>query len=142
MNDGGGLCKTESLTQTLYKMAKTELGKIPPHSIEAEKSVLGSLLIDKNAIIKIADLINPDDFYHDANGIIYEGIFSLFHKRVPLDLLTLADTLEKNDKLDLVGGRVYLAELTEEVPTSSHVLQYASIVKEKSTLRKLIRAGR
>ncbi|MBU2524046.1 replicative DNA helicase [Patescibacteria group bacterium] len=122
-------------------MSQNELSKIPPHSIEAEKSVLGSLLIDKDAIIKVADMLKPEDFYHDSNAIIYDAVFQLFSSRTPLDLLTLANNLEKSEKLDLVGGRAYLAELTDEVPTSTHIIQYASIVKEKSTLRNLIKAG-
>lgn len=117
------------------------LNKIPPHNLDAEKSVIGSLLIDKNAIIKIADILFPDDFYQDANGIIFDGVLTLFHLRQPIDILTLSEVLERNEKLDLVGGRAYLAELAEEVPTATHVVQYALIVKEKSTLRRLIKAG-
>jgi replicative DNA helicase len=115
--------------------------KIPPHSQEAEKSTLGSLLIDKHAIIKIADLLQPDDFYYEQNSIIYRGILELFQKRSPIDLVTLANLLEDGNDLEKIGGRSYLAELTHVVITATHVLQYATIVKQKSTLRKLLKAG-
>ena len=117
------------------------LAQVPPHSLDAEKSVLGSILIDKNAIIKVADLLRPDDFYYEKNSIIYSAILALFQKRSPIDLLTLASYLEDNDELEKVGGRSYLAELTHAVITATHVFQYGQIVKQKSTLRKLLKAG-
>lgn len=117
------------------------LNKIPPHNLEAEKSVLGSILIDKNAIVQVADLIGADDFYHDTHALIFDAILTLFQKRQPIDILTVSEILERSEKLDLAGGRAYLAELAEEVPTATHVGQYALIVKEKSTLRRLIKAG-
>lgn len=115
--------------------------QVPPHNLDAEKSVLGSLLIDKDAIIKVADLIRAEDFYYEQNSIIYHGIMELFHRRTPIDLLTLASTLEDQGDLEKVGGRSYLAELTQAVITATHVVQYATIVKQKSTLRKLLKAG-
>ena len=122
-------------------MSKNDLAKIPPHSQDAEKSVLGSLLIDKDAIIKIADLIGPDDFYYEQNAVVYRAIMELFKKRTPIDLLTIATHLEDQKLLDKIGGRSYLAELTHVVITSTHVYQYAQIVKQKSTLRRLLKAG-
>lgn len=115
--------------------------KVPPHSLEAEKSTLGSLLIDKEAITRIADLLQAEDFYHESHGTIYQAIFDLFDKRSPIDLLTVTNVLEERKQLEQVGGASYLAELTNEVPTASHVYNYALIVKHKSTLRKLIKAG-
>ncbi len=115
--------------------------RIPPHSLEAEKSVLGSIMVEKNALLKIADLIAPDDFYYDVHGTIYAGMMELFSKRAPIDILTLRTWLKDNEKLDEVGGQTYLEELVNEVLTASHVYQYATIVKSKSTLRKLISAG-
>jgi replicative DNA helicase len=115
--------------------------RIPPHSLEAEKSVLGSIMVEKNAILKIADLIYPEDFYFDVHGIIYAGMLELFAKRSPIDLLTVRTWLKDNGKLDEVGGQTYLEEVCNEVLTASHVFQYALIVKQKSTLRKLITAG-
>src|SRR3989338_2940689 len=117
------------------------LAQVPPHSLDAAKSVLGSILIEKNAIIKVADLLRPDDFYYEKNSIIYAAILALFQKRSPIDLLTLASYLEDNDELEKVGGRSYLAELTHAVITATHVFQYGQIVKQKSTLRKLLKAG-
>ncbi|MBU1017652.1 replicative DNA helicase [Patescibacteria group bacterium] len=115
--------------------------KVPPHSKEAEQSVLGSILIDKDAIIKIADLIKSEDFYYDAHKMIYEVIRDLFNRHDPIDLLTVANLLEERKQIDTVGGPAYLAELTSAVPTSTHVFKYAQIVKNKSTLRKMIKAG-
>ena len=115
--------------------------RVPPHSLEAEKAVLGSLLIDKEAIIKVADLINSDDFYHDVHGLIYRAIVDLYEKRSPIDLLTAKTILEDRKQLEIIGGASYLAMLTAEVHTSTHIYNYALIVKQKSTLRKLIKSG-
>lgn len=115
--------------------------QVPPHNLEAEQSVLGSILIDSDALIKMVDMITVGDFYAEQNGIIYSAILELFHKRNPIDLLTVATVLEDKDELSKVGGRAYLAELTQAVITSTHILQYATIVKAKSTLRKLLKAG-
>ncbi|MDA1060711.1 MAG: replicative DNA helicase, partial [bacterium] len=114
---------------------------VPPHSLDAEKSVIGSLLIDKDAVIKISDFLKSEDFYHDAHRIIYQAISDLYDKRSPIDLITLSNILEDRNELKLVGGASYLALLANEVPTSTHVFQYATIVKEKAILRKLILAG-
>ena len=122
-------------------MADAPFSKIPPHSLEAEKATLGSLLLDKEAVIKVADFLQPGDFYYDTNGIIYQAMLDLYTKRMPIDLRILATFLEDHAKLEIIGGMSYLAELTSEVPTATHVLQYALIVKHKSTLRKLIQAG-
>ncbi|MBU0727163.1 replicative DNA helicase [Patescibacteria group bacterium] len=118
-----------------------DTGKIPPHNKEAEQSVLGSILIDKDAIIKIVDLINPDDFYYDTHKMIYEAMIDLYNRHDPIDLLTLANLLEERKQIDTVGGPAYLAELTSSVPTATHVFKYAQIVKNKATLRKMIKAG-
>lgn len=115
--------------------------KVPPHSLEAERAVLGSLLIDKDAIIKIADLLAQDDFYHEVHGLIYRAILDLYEKRTPIDLLTTKTILEDRKQLDLIGGASYLVTLTNEVHTSTHIYNYALIVKQKSTLRRLIRSG-
>jgi len=115
--------------------------KIPPHNKEAEQSVLGSILIDKDAIIKIIDLISSDDFYYDIHKIIFEAMTDLYNRHDPIDLLTLANLLEERKKIDTVGGPAYLAELTSIVPTATHIFKYAQIVKNKATLRKMIRVG-
>lgn len=115
--------------------------KVPPHSLEVERSTLGSLLIDKEAVSKVADLLTADDFYHESHGAIYQAIFDLYDKRAPIDLLTVTNLLEERKQLEQIGGASYLANLTNEVPTATHVFQYAMIVKQKSTLRRLIKAG-
>ncbi len=114
---------------------------VPPHSLEAEKSTLGSLLVDKDSIIKISDFLKPEDFYHDAHRTIYQSILGLYDKRVPIDLVTLTNALEEKKELKLIGGASYLALLANEVPTATHIFQYATIVKEKAILRRLILAG-
>lgn len=122
-------------------MADTPLSRIPPQSQEAEKATLGSILIDKEALIKVADFLKPEDFYYEQHGIVYDAMLDLYAKRMPIDIKILGSLLEDHGKLDQVGGVTYLAELTLEVPTSTHILQYALIIKHKSTLRKLIATG-
>jgi replicative DNA helicase len=116
-------------------------GSVAPNSTEAEKSTIGALMIDKDAVIKVVDILAPEDFYSPANGLIYAAVMDLFNRRTPIDILTVTAYLEDNNKLDLVGGSSYLVGLTNEVPTSTHVFQYAMIVKHKATLRKLLSAG-
>lgn len=115
--------------------------KIPPQNIEMEQSLLGSLLIDKDAIIKIADTVVTDDFYKDKHQFIFESIKELYEKREPIDLLSLGSRLEEKKQLDTVGGRSYLSSLANMVPTSSHVVHYAKTVQNKSTLRRLLKAA-
>ncbi len=117
------------------------LAKIPPQNVEAEQSVLGSLLMDKDAIIKIADILRTDDFYRQDHSIIYGAILKLFEKRKPIDVVTLTDELEKDKNLKEVGGVTYLTTLVNSVPTSAHVTTYAGIVHQKATLRRLISAA-
>ncbi len=116
-------------------------GKVPPQNVEAEESLLGSILIEKDAIIRIADIVTADDFYSDRNAIIFSAIIDLYEQRQPLDLLTLSNRLRDVGELDRVGGSAYLAELTSAVPTSAHVVHYAGIVSHKATLRRLIGAA-
>ena len=117
------------------------LNKIPPQNIEAEQSVLGCLLIDKEAITKIADIIRPEDFYKDAHLLILESMFELYEKREPIDLLSLANRLRDKNQLETVGGQSYIASLANAVPTASNVATYAGIVQKKATLRRLLKAG-
>ncbi len=120
---------------------QNELKNIPPHSLEAEQSVLGAILLDPESMIKIADFISQEDFYFDKHGQIFEAMMTLWDSRSPIDLLTLSNKLKENKTFEIVGGNDYLIELTNVVPTASHVFQYAQIVKQKSTLRKLINVG-
>jgi len=115
--------------------------KLPPQSIEAEQSVLGCLMIDKDAMFKVADILKPEDFYRSTHGIIYQAMLDLYENSDPIDLLSLADKLKEIGELETIGGRSYLAKLVNFVPTSAHVQRYADIVKKKSTLRKLIQAA-
>ncbi|MCF7917923.1 replicative DNA helicase [Candidatus Gracilibacteria bacterium] len=115
--------------------------RLPPTAPEAERSVLGCLLLDKEAILKIADFIDPNDFYHDHHRFIYQAILDLFHRSEPIDLVTVSTKLQSQKHLEIIGGPEYLAELQNEVPVSTHVFQYAQIVKHRATLRKLISAG-
>src|SRR5918998_609391 len=115
--------------------------RLPPHNVEAEQSVLGSLLIDRDAIIKIASYVKPGDFYSRANGTIYEAILDLYNRREPTDFVTLSDELGRRDRLDQVGGVAYLSALLNVVPTAVHVEYYGRIVERTATLRRLIDAG-
>jgi len=110
--------------------------KLPPQSIEAEQSVLGALMIDKNAIIKIADLVN--DFYKNSHGKIYKTMLYLYEHHEPIDLLSLSNRLKETGEMEQVGGRSYLASLANSVPTAANIVHYAKIVAKKSVLRKLI----
>jgi len=122
-------------------MPDAGIAKIPPQNIEAEQSVLGSLLLDKEALIKVADFLKSDDFYRDDHKVIYEAILKLYEKRKPIDVLTLTDILEKEKKLKSVGGASYLTTLVNSVPTAANVVTYAQIIQQKATLRRLISAA-
>ncbi len=116
------------------------LGKIPPHNMEAEQSVLGSMIIDKDAIVTATEILRPDDFYKEANKEIYEAILELYDRNEPVDLITLSEELKKRDTLESIGGISYLANLSEGVSTTANIKYYCEIVEEKSILRKLIKS--
>jgi replicative DNA helicase len=115
--------------------------KLPPQNLEAEASLLGSILIDPEAINKVADLLEPNDFYDTRHVIIYESIVRLYEKRRPIDILTLSSQLSDETNLEQIGGATYITELTNYVPSAAHIEQYADIVKQKSLRRKLIKAS-
>lgn len=115
--------------------------KIPPNNLEAEQSVLGSLMLDKDAIIKIADLVKVGDFYKDDHNLIYEKMLGLYEEREPIDVLSVSNKLEEIGKLDQVGGSTYLASLVNTVPSASNIIHYAKVVQKKATLRRLIKAA-
>ncbi|MEK7164395.1 MAG: DnaB-like helicase N-terminal domain-containing protein, partial [Patescibacteria group bacterium] len=117
------------------------IAKIPPQNLEAEQSVLGAMLLDQNAIIKVADTITPEDFYKDTHQLIFQSVLELFEKRQPIDILSLTNILSEKKQLELVGGRTYLADLTNAVPSASNVVYYAQIVQKKATLRRLLYAS-
>ena len=118
-----------------------DITRIPPHSVESEQSILGSILLDKDAMITVSETINPDDFYKEAHKIIYECMIKLSNKSEPIDLITLTEELKKQGHLDDVGGISYITSLSTIVPTTSNVKYYADIVKEKSVLRNLIKVS-
>lgn len=115
--------------------------RIPPQNTDAEASLLGAILIDSDAIVKIADSLQAADFYDERHQTIFEAVKSLYEKHSPIDVLTLTDQLKSNGLLDMVGGEAYLTELTNYVPTAAHVEQYAEIVVQKSLRRKLIKSS-
>ncbi|HEX4211884.1 MAG TPA: replicative DNA helicase, partial [Candidatus Dormibacteraeota bacterium] len=119
---------------------KTE-GRLPPHDLEAEASVLGAILLDQTAITRILDIIDPDDFYRENHGQIYRAAMQLFREGEPIDNVTLAAELEKMGVLERVGGRAHLAMLQEQTPTAANVEHYARIVRDRSYKRRLISAG-
>jgi replicative DNA helicase len=112
--------------------------KLPPQNIEAEKSLIGSLLLDREAINKVADTLEPQDFYSRSHQLIYEHMVRLYEKREPIDLLSLSNILEETGQLETVGGVGYLTSLVNSVPTAAHVANYAKIVGRKKILRDLI----
>ena len=114
---------------------------VPPHSIEAERSVLGSILIDKDGIIQVASLLSPADFYDPAHSIVYDAMLELFSRNRPIDAITVREVIDDKKELEKIGGNAFIAELMASVFTSANIFQYAQIVKNKSVLRKLIHAG-
>ncbi len=114
------------------------LEKLPPQNLEAESSVLGCLMLDKDAIIKIADQLIADDFYDYRHKLIYEAILELFEKNVSIDILTVSNRLEEKKLIEQAGGHAYLTSLVNAVPTSAHIMHYSTIVRKKGTLRRLI----
>ncbi len=114
---------------------------LPPQNLDAESSLLGAILIDSDAIVKIADTVSAHDFYDQRHAIIYDAIKQLYERHSPIDVLTVTDRLRSTGQLDMVGGAAYLTELTNYVPTAAHVEQYASIVAQKALRRRLIKAS-
>lgn len=112
--------------------------RVPPQNVDAERSVLGALMLDKDAIIKVANLVRQGDFYKDDHNLIYEAMIELYEQREPIDVLSLSNRLEEKGQLDKIGGSSYLTELVNSVPSSSNIAHYAKVVQKKSTLRKLI----
>lgn len=112
--------------------------KLPPQNIEAERSTLGALMLDKNAIVKIADFLQPRDFYKETHQKIYQAMMELFERKEPIDFLSVSARLKEKEQLEEIGGNSYLTELVNSVPTASHVLNYAKIIQKKRILRDLI----
>ena len=115
--------------------------RIPPQNLEAEGSVLGAIMLDKDAIVKIADVIRSDDFYDNRHKLIFENILELFSKNISIDILTVTNLLEEKKILDKCGGSSFITELVNSVPSASNVTHYAFIVRKKGALRKLIKTA-
>ena len=112
-----------------------------PQSIEAEQSVIGSMIIDKSAIAQVAEKLTEDDFYRDGHKIIYKSIFEMFKNDMAVDLVTLLEYLKSTDQLEKAGGVTYITEVSSSVPTTANLSSYIKIVEEKSILRRLIKAS-
>ena len=118
-----------------------ELGKVPPHDIEAEQAVLGSCLTDKDAVMDAVEKLKPESFYREDSKLIFEAIFNLYNRSEPIDLVTVKDELTSMGSFENIGGYEYLATLPDKVPTTTNVQKYIEIVEEKSTLRNLIKTA-
>jgi replicative DNA helicase len=127
--------------RTRKRADNVEALKIPPYSITAEQSVIGALMLDKQAWDKVADFLIEDDFYRRDHQLIYRAIKILAEKQSPLDVITLSETLEQLGWLEECGGLAYLATLAKETPSAANIVAYAEIVREKSVLRQLISSG-
>ncbi len=112
--------------------------RIPPQNTDAERSLLGSMLLDKDAIIKVSGWLRPHHFYDERHALIYDNILYLFENGLPIDVVTISDRLKKKKVLKKIGGRAYLADLASSVPTAAHAEEYGNIVKEGATRRGLI----
>ena len=111
------------------------IDRLPPQSIEAEQSVLGALMIDKDAIVEVAEVLKPEDFYRNHHGTIYAAALELYERREPVDIITVSEVLEREGKLDDIGGSAYLTSLMNLTPTAVNVVHYARIVERKGVLR-------
>jgi replicative DNA helicase len=117
------------------------IDRLPPQNLDSEQAVLGSILIDRDAIIEVADFLRPEDFYRQAHGRIYAVMLDLFEHREPIDVVTVAEALERTSELEAAGGPSYLSQLGNDTPTAVHVAQYGRIVERKALLRRLIQAA-
>lgn len=118
-----------------------ELGKIPPNDVEAEQAVIGSMLTDRDAVISAIEILKEEDFYREDNKTIYEAILNLYNRSEPIDIITLKAELTSMGMFEKIGGLEYIVGLPEKVPTTANVERYINIVKEKSELRRLIKAA-
>ena len=125
----------------MSKSEKNQETRIPPQNIEAEQSVLGSLMLDKEAIFRIVDFLAPGDFYKPSHKAIYKAMLELFEKREPVDILSMTNILKEKKLLEETGGSSYLTTLVNSVPTASHIVHYAQIISRKKVLRDLIDAS-
>ena len=118
-----------------------DLNRVPPHDVEAEQAVLGSMLVDKDAVIAGLEVLKEDDFYREDNKAVFSAIASLYSKSEPIDLITVKKELTENGTFERIGGMEYLASLPEKVPTTTNVDRYIKIVEEQSMRRRLIQTS-
>lgn len=117
------------------------IDKLPPQSLEAEQSLIGSILLDKEAMLRVNDIVSPEDFYKNAHQQIYEVMVELYHKNEPIDILTVSNRLNEKNLLEKTGGQRCLADLANSVPTTAHAANYANIIHRKATRRRLLQAS-
>ncbi|MDB5177830.1 MAG: Replicative helicase [Candidatus Saccharibacteria bacterium] len=120
---------------------EVQAGKIPPQNLDAEKSLLGAVLIDEEVLADISEHVTSKDFYDKRHATVYDGMMRLYEKHRPVDLLTLTDELKRKKELEVIGGSAYLTELTNYVPTAAHAEAYAELVAQKAVRRRLIKAS-
>lgn len=125
----------------LQKAANIETLRVPPHHLEAEQAVLSGILIDSEAIGRVVEFINPDDFYRDSHRKIFQAMIALYQRNEPTDMLMVSNELSIRGELEAVGGSSYLATLVDYLPSSAPIVSYSKVVKEKSVLRSLINAA-
>ena len=130
--------KRKTTQPTIIKVGANEMGKLPPQALELEQSVIGALMIEKDAFATVADLLRPESFYSDQHRHIFEAIRSLSTKDAPIDVLSVTEELRTMGNLELAGGVVYLSELTQRVASAAHLRYHAQIVAQKATARDLI----
>ena len=118
-----------------------EVGKIPPNDIEAEQAVLGSMMLDNDAVMDAINILKPEDFYREENKLIFSAMLNLNGRSEPIDLITVKDELISLGKFEVCGGLEYIASLPEKVPTTANADKYIRIVEEKSMLRSLIKTS-
>jgi replicative DNA helicase len=136
MKTGGRVMEAEH-TASMPK-TPTDPHRLPPQNLEAEQCVLGSILLQQGALVKILELVNPEDFYRDAHKIIFSAMVALFEKNEPQDIITVTNILKDKNQLEEIGGPAYLSNLTDIVPVAANIIYYAQIIRSKSILRRLI----
>lgn len=133
--------KRKTTQPTIIKVGANELGKLPPQALELEASVIGALMIEKEAFSSITDLLRPESFYSDQHRHIFEAVQALSAKEAPIDVLSVAEQLKQSGKLEQAGGVIYLSELTRRVASAAHIRYHAQIIAQKATARDLISAA-
>ena len=134
---------TAAFPQTRGEAADPQLLalKVPPHSVEAEQSLLGGLLLDNQAWDKIADLVSAADFYRDDHRRVFKHISALIEKSRPADIVTVGDSIESSEDKDKTGGSAYLAALAQNTPSAANIRRYAEVVRDRAMLRRLIQVS-